>query len=68
MSVTYGYGAARCGFSLGAHAPGGLSIGVDVLEDGMVVKRMEFQWSSPARFIDLAVAAAASVFIGSSAA
>jgi hypothetical protein len=34
MSVTYGYRAARCGFSLGAHAPGGLSIGVDVLADG----------------------------------
>jgi hypothetical protein len=42
MSVTYGYRAARCGFSLGAHAPGGLSIGVDVLEDGTVVKRMDF--------------------------
>jgi hypothetical protein len=68
MSVTYGYRAARCGFSLGAHAPGGLSIGVDVLEDGTVVKRMEFQWCFPARFIDLAVTAAASVLIDSLAA
>jgi hypothetical protein len=39
-------------FPWGAHAPGGLSIGVDVLEDGTIVKRMEVQWCSPARFID----------------